>query len=246
MNVFRPRVANSLFALRFPGAEVEQCSCQTGFDPHPPSTRNDWAKVRRTSRPGEWLMPQAPEEKLNQLKPMTWKIEEQQPPISNRVGSRLFNAVARFRRVNDECSRNMNGAVAERNQAGERILFLTTPERSAPAETFIKDFPTLARRLAQRHVGANSQAPKGCDFKPFGVLVAEGTSGFFFNATAGRIWIDGLPCHHSDTWVRERLKQMSQPGRSWNGVIVQEYNNFGVAFGQSTIARTAEATNWLN
>ena len=39
---------------------------------------------------------------------------------------------------------------------------------------------------------------------------------------------------------------MSQPARSWNGVIVHEHDNFGVALGESTIARAAKATNWFN
>jgi hypothetical protein len=79
-------------------------------------------------------------------------------------------------RVDDDRSRYISSAITEREKANEGVVFFHAMERSAPAEPLIKDIPSGARRLAQRHVGANTQTAKGSNLKPLTVLVAQETS----------------------------------------------------------------------
>ena len=50
----------------------------------------------------------------------------------------------------------MNGAVADRKKVYEGVVFFHTLELGSAAEPLVKDLPSAARGLAQRHVGADA------------------------------------------------------------------------------------------
>ncbi len=145
-----------LLVLRLSAAKEQRHRSKTGCQQHAPAAGNDFTGVSSISRPRQRLTTCTAKKKPQKIEALARVLRKEQHRIRNLVSRFLFDIAVLLRAMDNDRGWNMNSAVANREQVNEGVVFFHTLELGPSAEPFVKDLPSIARGLAQRHVGADA------------------------------------------------------------------------------------------